>query len=175
MPRFNIALLPDDMKWRDRFAALSQKHFLHLHDEYILGEAGIAHVTLCQFYADDEVTARDAYHSLKDYSPLELSITAFRIRSGTLVNSGKFIADLAIEKTEGLLQRQKKCAEHIAALGLKALTPIETYSPHITLARLSSQPAIEPMIDTASYGNPISFSPALGLSTEPGVFIRVLA
>jgi hypothetical protein len=176
MLRFNIALLPVETAWQHFFIALSQQHFAALHDEYILGENGLPHITLCQFYAPDAAAAIAVFNTLPDQSQTALAITGFRLRAGTLGNSGKFIADLPIEKTPALLARQVACAEHLRQHGLASLTSAPpAYSPHITLARLSCLPALEPVLAGVPYAQPLTFRPVLGLSTEPGVLVKVLA
>jgi hypothetical protein len=175
MARYNIAFQPTDKNMQSFFVTLSQKYFGSIHDNYILGTNGLAHVTLCQFYAATGDEAVRYYNAFSPNITLTLHIESFRIRSGTLVNAGKYIADLAIKNIPELSQLQKNCCDYLKAQGSQSLTPAEKYSPHITLARLSEVPEPVPTIDEAPYGQPLLMKLVVGESTESGVLLNVLA
>ncbi|MFZ4761980.1 MAG: hypothetical protein ACOYK8_04125 [Alphaproteobacteria bacterium] len=172
--RFNIALLPVEEQLQSLITNLSIHYFSAIHDDYILGKEGLAHVTLCQFHAASAQEAMAAYQKFLPQPNINLSIEEFRIRPGTLVNSGKFIAEFKIEAQENLLFLQKNCCQHLEAHQLKALTPIASYSPHITMARLNHLTTEQPSLADLPQTQSILFRPALGLSTESGVFVREL-
>ncbi len=173
MKKFNIALIPSDAAVQVLFAELAQSYFSGSQDGYILGNDALAHVTLCQFYAKNDQAARDSFHTYNDNRSIELLITKFRLRSGDETHTGKVWAEFLIERVADLLERQQKCFQHLIQKGLEPLTPVETYSPHITLARLTNEPSRIPSVD-AGPRHPITFRPVVGASTENGVLIRTL-
>lgn len=173
MQRYNIALVPVDKSVRDSIAAISQKFFGKIHDHYILGENGMAHVTLCQFYASSPDLAREVYNKflLSVVNVPEVQIESFQIRAGTLINAGKFIVEYSVRRDDTLVQLQKECAFLLAALGFENQTPSDRYAPHFTLARLSEPCANVPDVEDAPAGF-YAMDLRLGLTSETGVFVK---
>ncbi|HBR69270.1 MAG TPA: hypothetical protein DEA55_07850 [Rhodospirillaceae bacterium] len=175
--RYDIALLPTDQNLFSSITAISRKYFLDVHDDYILGPEGLPHITLCQFKTADVELARRAYHgflSNLDAKLFKVAIEKFNLRAGTLTNAGKFIAEYKIKPQEDLIDLQLKCAKVLADFNINSLTPTQTYSPHITLARLSELPDKTPSKSDLIEMENIETRLSLGLSTEPGVFIEEL-
>ena len=171
MQRFNIALLPQDKSLQNQISAIAQKYFAKIHDNYLLGTEALAHVTLCQLHASSAEEAVAAYQGATFLHSIELIVEEFRVRPGTLVNSGKYIAEFKMHKTSELIDMQKQCYEHLKRFGLEPLTPRETYSPHITLARVALQPTDLPENNLMNQLK-IAFTPSIGLSTVEGMFVR---
>ncbi len=174
---YNVALLPTDQKLFSNLTAISREYFLDVQDDYILGPEGLPHITICQFKADDVELARRAYHDFLlhfDAKVFTVDIEKFNVRTGTLANAGKFIAEYKIKHQAELIDLQLKCAKVLADFNLNSLTPTQTYSPHITLARLSELPDKTPSQDDLAYISNIETRPSLGLSTERGVFVEEL-
>ncbi len=177
MQRYNIALLPVKTALQEALTRLSRQHFLEYQDSYILGPEGLAHVTLCQFHAPAANTAQDVFRSFQENvlsHPTPVTITDFRIRPGTLVNSGFFIAEYSVRKDEALTKIQQHCAALLEKAGLKPLTPVAAYAPHFTLARVHAITPTQPSLADLPDGVLFDMRPALGLSTESGVFVREL-
>ncbi|MER2520551.1 MAG: hypothetical protein ABTQ34_07675 [Bdellovibrionales bacterium] len=175
MPRYNIALLPDDPTISERLTRYSQERFGATHDDYLLGPKGLPHITLCQFRAKHDEAALNAFENLSDKTPIVLTTTKLYARPGTPpANAGKFIVVVGIEKTPELLSRQRDTVACLAQNDAEPLTKVETYSPHITVTRLSEEPSALPMIESFPFGLPLRFRPDVGLSTESGVLVRRL-
>jgi len=176
MQRYNIAYMSTDHALNELFVTISRKYFLNLHDEYILGPEGLPHVTLCQFHAPNNDCAITAFKTFTANSDLAITIQKFRLRAGSLANAGKFIADVMVDKSQGLIDKQKECYAHLLQTDIKPLTPSETYSPHITVARLpqliNTPLGIEEEIPTHKTS---IFKLVVGASTESGVLVKVLA
>ena len=176
MKRFNIAFQPINTNLQNLFVDLSQKYFGAVHDDYLLGKDGLAHVTLSQFYTEDDATALEAFQTFSHKSDIELVIRTFRLRPGTNDNSDKYMAEILIEKSLELLERQKSCFEHLEAKGIEPLTLPETYSPHITLARLSKPltPPSDLELAVPSFEK-APFRLVLGTATHSGVLTKILS
>lgn len=174
MQRFNIALLPLDATLQKSLCELAQAYFSDIQDDYILGEGALAHVTLCQFYASNAQEAVALYHAYDQRRPIELSIERFRSHDGGGSRSKKWWAELLIDKTPNLLERQRVCFECLSDRGIESLNRVATYSPHITLARLATKPLRVPSDSEVPQGRAF-FEPALGASSETGVLMKVLA
>lgn len=177
LQRYNIAFLPSDPTVQAHITDISRRYFRDIQDEYILGPEGLAHITLCQFKTDDPERAVSVYQDVlgkAGRAPVTLTIEQFRVRPGTLVNAGKFIAEYIMRPDESLMNLQRKCADHLAAHDLTSLTPTKTYSPHITLARLSALPDTVPAEQDLCCPYELTVHLALGLSTEAGVFVKEL-
>lgn len=176
MKRFNLALQPININLQNLFADLSQKYFGMVHDDYILGKDGLAHVTLCQFYAEDDAAALEAFQTFYYKSDIELVIKTFRLRPGTNDNSDKYMAEILIEKSPELLERQKTCFEHLEAKGIEPLTLPETYSPHITLARLTKPmtPPSDLELSVPAFEK-APFRLVVGTATHSGVLTKILS
>jgi 2'-5' RNA ligase len=168
MQRFNIALIPVDENLQLLFQSISQKYFGKHHDQYLLANGALAHVTLCQFYAEDKDGALAAFQSFSAKKNINITIRNYNIRSGRAPHIGFFWTEFVVDKTPTLLQMQAKCFSHLAAMGHESLTAIDTYAPHITLARLGQHMEIRPSEDIP-YGVPLAFRPVVGPSTENGV------
>lgn len=171
MNRFNIALLPIDPEQQKLFIEIAQACFKNIADGYILGTNALAHVTLCQFRAPDENTAISAFRALRYRSKLVLSLDKFHLRKGQEEHEGKYWAEFLMIKSPEIIQEQTACFKHIKDAGLMPLTPVEGYAPHITLARVPSSAISNPEV----YPHSVAVRPAVGLSTENGVFVRALA
>lgn len=177
MQRYNIALLPTDADLQKEIIRISRHYFLKTQDEYILGNEGLPHITLCQFKTDNFEIAKTAYN---DFAALgaettpEITIEKFNARPGKLVNSGKFMVEYKAVLDDHLRALQRRCSDLLSKHGLTNLTPCEGYSPHITLARLSEMPKETPT--TQDLPCPFNFSTtlSLGLSTEAGIFVKSL-
>ena len=177
MKRYNIALLPTNNTFRERLIKISRDYFYEIHDKYILGLEGLPHVTLCQFKSDNVEIVKEVYRAFLDEISdkiIRLEIKDFNLREGSLVNSGKFIAEYKVKPKSHLMDMQIQCAKVLKKYNISNLTPSDRYNPHITLARLSAKPEKIPELKTLE--NPVSFesSFAVGLSTEEGVFCKEL-
>jgi len=175
--RYNIALLPEVSGLRDNIIRISRKYFLDIQDEYILGPEGLPHITLCQFKADNLEQAVNVYNELlsrEKIDSIKPTIEKFNTRPGKLVNVGKFIAEYKIKPAPDLVNLQLRCADRLSSYKLKKRTPSEGYSPHITLARLSSAPDRIPTKQDLNCPVDFSVRLSLGLSTESGVFVKEL-
>lgn len=173
MKRFNIAYMLTNKAHNDFCVDLAQSHFKDVQDKYLLGHQALPHVTLCQFYAESNERAVRIYKSFAPAVSIEnLIIEKCQVRSGTLVNAGKFIVELKVQANSALSNLQKLLFEHIEQSGGRALTPIQTYSPHITLARIHTMPMLLPAEAPDAQIVQISVRLSLGASTEEGVFIH---
>jgi hypothetical protein len=173
VPRYNIALLPIDAAARCAFVVLARANFAAVHDGYLLGPAALPHITLCQFEAEDEEAAVGGFRSWRDKGDLRLQIREFRLRPGVSAQFGWLWAEFVVEHRPALFLQQKSCVEHLKAAGFAVLTQVATYNPHLTLARLA-EGAREVPPPNPPYRHRLGFRPALGPSTENGVFVREL-
>jgi 2'-5' RNA ligase len=174
MARFNIALLPVEARFQKLFANVAGTYFKPLHSEYILGPHALAHVTLCQFEAPDEAAARALFASCPGQSRQHVQLEDMQIQVGTAEHAGKFWAHFPVEKTTALSEQQRACFEHLSGAGRTVFNPPETYTPHLTLARLLGLPLISLQDMALPYADPILMRPALGRSTRVGVFVSEL-
>lgn len=177
MERYNIALLPTDSTLQDNIIRISRDYFFDIHDEYILGPDGLPHITLCQFKAINLEDAKAVYNDLlssEKSNLIDLVIEKFNARSGSLANAGKFIAEYQIRPDKDLMALQLRCSKKLAEYRIQSLTPSKTYSPHITLARLTDMPNTLPSGKDLDCPLAITGSLSLGLSTEEGVFVKEL-
>lgn len=175
--RYNIALLLDDNNLNKKIIDISRRYFLDIQDKYILGADGLPHVTLCQFKAanvDGAVKVYDAFKAGGVEDVVDLTIEKFNLRPGTLVNSGKFIAEYKVKHSPDLVDLQLKCANTLDQFGFKSLTSVKMYNPHITLSRISVVPKEEPSSEDLLCPVDVTAHLSLGLSTDEGVFIEEL-
>lgn len=173
MNRFNIALIPSNPVFQELFARLAQTYFSTIQDEYILGENALAHITLCQFFADTEQAAVNAYSTFVDKAIAHLFIHRFNLRKGEGRHTGKFWAEFLVDREPDLLERQRKCYHHLIENDLRPLTPVETYSPHVTLARISHEVAELPLISLIPERRFECYL-ALGNSSENGKLVNII-
>jgi 2'-5' RNA ligase len=174
MLRFNIALIPVDQSLRDELQLLAQSYFSATQDGYILASDALPHVTLCQFRAQDQQSALDLFHSFGARKNEGLTLKDFRLRKGTAPHAGFLWAEFPVEKSRSLIDLQRDCFFHLKDGKVEVLTPVETYSPHVTLARLAREPDRVPSGLHRLHQKPVPFSLAIGVSSENGVFIREL-
>ncbi len=177
MQRYNIAILPIDTALTDKITHISRQYFLETQDEYILGDDGLPHVTLCQFKTETIEQARAIYAEFaaqERNDEVSVTLEKFHARAGKYINAGKFIAEYKAAQEAALMAMQMRCAKILSAHGIETLTPVETYSPHITLARLSSMPDAMPTSHDLEMPFTLRMKLALGLSTEAGVFVKPL-
>jgi 2'-5' RNA ligase len=174
MQRFNLVLLPTDANLQVLFSRISQSYFGDSQDGYMLADEALAHVTLCQFRAENERAAIDAFLSFADKQNALLAIQQFRIRTGTDEHNGFLWAEYLVERKQTLLEMQKKCHSHLMSRGHQVLTSVESYSPHITLARVPHLQDNVPSIEEIPDKDSIAFRPAVGVSTENGILTQEL-
>ena len=175
MPRFNIALLPLDPALQQAFADFAHRHFAGGEDQYILGPYALAHVTLCQFLASDEDEARTAFAAWPGKEVLTVSLAGLAIQAGTGEHAGKTWVNFPAMKTKELLDLQQSCFTHLRQAGFKVFNDPAIYFPHVTLARLRKPPPPSLLGQTAPAPDPLTVRPALGRSSEVGVFLAILA
>jgi len=170
MQRFNLALLPvDGEKFQPLFSSIAQKYFSECADDYILGDGALAHITLCQFDAHSELDARSYFKKWAWGDQLSLSLDSFNRRTGSGEHSGRYWVEFLIQKCDALIILQKQCAAQLAHHSVQNLTPVDGYSPHITLARIDK--AFDGIVEVP-FKAPILFRLALGYSTGNGLFQR---
>ncbi|MDR3423801.1 MAG: hypothetical protein P4M13_01810 [Alphaproteobacteria bacterium] len=174
MQRFNLALLPVDESLQPLFREIAQRYFKHCQDGYILADGALAHVTLCQFYAESARVARDVFIGFSGKKNKELLVQDFDVRVGEGKHRGFLWAAYLVEKKASLLSMQSDCFAHLAANGIESLVAVEGYLPHITLARIKPEPENAFRVENAPGKQPIAFRPTVGLSTENGLFVREL-
>ncbi len=172
MQRFNIALLPSEPAVQKNLVQIAQQYFGPIQDGYMLGESALAHVTLCQFYAFNESSALNVFHTWSGKKEFIIKFNKFHFRAGHAEHAGKWWAEFLVDKDPELLQQQQNCWAHITRAGLTVLTPAATYSPHLTLARIPS--ADDVIVPTELPPNTCLFRPAAGLANENGVFVKAL-
>ena len=173
MSRFNIALLPVEETLQEIFANLAQRHLSTVSDQYILGSQALAHVTLCQFEADTEAVAGEAFAALPNKQEQSLRLGKLATRAGEGDDAGRTWVQFPVEKTATLAAQQQACFEHLMARGLKAFNHPQTYSPHLTLARITGALS-EVLSEDPPVTEPIPVRLALGLSAPVGVYIGTL-
>lgn len=170
MQRFNLALLPvDGEKFQSLFSSVAQSTFCAWADDYILGEGALAHITLCQFDTSSELDARSFFKKWAWGDQLSLSLDRYNCRTGSGEHSGRYWVEFLVQKCDPLINLQKQCVSELAHHNVRNLTPVEGYSPHITLARLHK--AFDDSVEVP-FKAPILFRSALGYSTGNGVFLR---
>lgn len=173
MLRFNIALLPTDVLLHYIFEGLATKHFQDRADGYLLGTKALTHITLCQFHAENAQIAASAFYLWGGKKTIDLHLGAFNIRQGKDLHRDKYFAEFLITATPELIEMQSHCVDHLTQLGIPSLTPAENYTPHITLARLGASPDAGLKLDFA-HNESFLVQPAIGLSSETGMFIQRL-
>jgi len=173
--RYNIALLPENPVVTEELAAYAQTHLAPLAEEYLLGEDALAHVTLCQFYAADDATARAVFAGCTALHALTLVNHALCLAPVGGNYAGAFWCNLAVASTSELLAMQRACHAQVAELGGIPLTPPEGYVPHFTLASMREWPATLPPPTGGMLNQPMRMRPCLGRSSERGVFLARLA
>ncbi|MGE4351421.1 MAG: hypothetical protein AB7E52_04445 [Bdellovibrionales bacterium] len=146
--RFNIALRPENSRLSDTLAQIAQ-HFEKHQNGYLLGPQAFVHATLGQFCAESEAKALTIFNAFENKSPLSLTIENFYIENGADEHQGFWWAAFRVRKTPQLLKLQADLVRHLALYTQAILTPIETYAPHFTLARLESLPDPRPDLTTA--------------------------
>lgn len=175
MQRYNIAFLPTDVELAANMVSLAQQYFNDLHNGYVLGDGALPHITLCQFRAPNDAMAISAYRNFSDKDIITADIYKFHVREGKRINAGSFIAEYKVVAADNLIKLQQLCHDHLLSLGLEVLTPAADYSPHFTLARLAASTERMPSLSDLQYTDQIELRPAVGLSTDPGAFIREIA
>lgn len=136
MPRYNIALRPDDALTDSALVALAQDHYADVSESYILGAAALPHVTLCQFDAPDDEAARTFFRKSQIPSVWEITLTHFNRRAGAGLHEGYFWAEFLVARTNALLTVQTRLVSDLMQSGYTSHTAPETYVPHVTLARI---------------------------------------
>ncbi|PJD93003.1 MAG: hypothetical protein CK426_05625 [Legionella sp.] len=166
MKKYNIAIIPVNQS--KAFTAFSQK-FTWLDPVYHLGEKSLPHITICQFYRDEneiENTWKDICIKISDYS-LDLKFTGF---SFITFDNNIFWISLMPDDVSELHKLQSEIA---VVLDVSNKRP---YDPHLTLiGTLDSTYESKSALLTKEY-SPISdkFVLALGECDELGQFIRVI-
>ena len=175
LARFNIAAVPMDATLQDVIAKLAQDHFAAIADGYIFVlRVWLTSPCVPKFRATTEQVALAAFTAWQAKRDVSLKVGAFRLRAGRDDHAGKSWAYFSVERAPALLDLQSDCARHLVEAGLEILTPPETYSPHITLARLPGMPTTEIATPMFPYDAPVSFRPAVGRSSEYGVLLGTL-
>lgn len=177
MPRYNIALLPAEIHLQATFAELAQQNFGGIADEYCLnGRDALAHVTLCQFAAATDEIAQHCFNSLrKDVPSFDLALTEFHARAGKNEHKAHLFLEFQVERSPELFECQNRVFDSVLHHMLVPHTKKETYSPHITLARIRADRASPISMIAPPIRGRIAFLPALGLSSSFGVYQHSLA
>lgn len=121
--KYNIALTPTSKG--SEFIDMA-KHFAPLHDQYCLGTHSLPHVTLIQFYADENLVTHlweNACQTIKPHQ-LTLRFSAFSVTSS---NNTLFWVALMPD------QRETLYGMHLAAAEVVGEMPRDNYDPHLTL------------------------------------------
>lgn len=177
LPRYNVALLPTASHFQNVFADMAHAHFGVVQKDYLLGPEAFAHITLCQFRAQDEAEALEAFSSLPHQDDFRISLNPQAVlRAGTDQHKGFFWVEFPVEKSPELAALQRAYATHLAARGIETLTSSRRYAPHLTLARIPDTfSGALPTLQTNGAPFELSVRPSVGTSTETGAFERTLS
>jgi 2'-5' RNA ligase len=129
MKKFNLALLP--CKAEGEAVNLAQR-FATLSESYLLGKGSKPHVTLCQFYSEEEQVA-EIWEKANQITSGKVLHLCFNQISDFHSEEGRIYIQLVPEPNEALQQWHEKIAHLIEApLG----RVFEAYFPHLTLATI---------------------------------------
>lgn len=168
MQRYNLALLPLTL---GPVALRLSKAFSQLSDSYLLGAASYPHVTLCQFYAEENEVGAIWEKANQAFSE-KLLCLHFK-QATTFEHIGKLWIQL-IPKPEASLQKLHLLITEIVKLPLGLIR--ERYSPHLTLANIKKDQHEKALAQVAALR--INFSDdfilALGSCDEMGQLTSIL-
>jgi 2'-5' RNA ligase len=165
MKKYNIALLPVDRS--EAFIALSQR-FSMMDPIYHLSEKSLPHVTLCQFYQEDneiEATWGEVCVALDNYA-LDLEFKNFSFI--TFDNTMFWISLMPVD----ISKLHKMQAEIASILKISSKRP---YDPHLTLMSTLDSTYVSKATPLIEEYSPIvdKFILALGECDELGQFVNI--
>lgn len=170
--RYNVALLAEDPL---PFRKVANELFGDISNGYLLSDNSLAHITICQFEADDANISEKIFKDVKtvnisSYTP---RMIGFSFQKGTKEHEGFYMVQIFIERENSLMAIHNSVLNVIRDYGMTCLTDnSELYKPHITLARIK---LIKPIpIWPNSILNSSTFKITLGISDHNGQYIKRL-
>jgi hypothetical protein len=121
MTRYNVVLIPSTSQDSAFFTQFAIRHFSELTAGYLLGDASLPHITVCQFELDDESRVLEIASKIAAIvnSSYSLEIPGF----STVSLSGQFTGQQAVEfnitKTDELRSLHYRIVEFIESEGFK--------------------------------------------------------
>lgn len=173
MPRYKLALLPQDPQLGADITAYAQRLFLPHSNGYILGEHALPHITLCQFDAKFEQLTEIWFannHLLPTFTTL--SFFGLQLRHTGDTDDDVLWAEISIKREPSIVNAQRQI---VASLVERMITlhtlPGEGYHPHITLARIYANAVVRDvsLVPEHMWATPHTFELSVGLCNELGV------
>ncbi len=177
--RFNIALLPVDADLAEYCVSYAQQNFRTQQDGYLLGNDAVAHVTLCQFEAEDAdiVKLWQKLRAMNAKQLCALSFSRLYFGAGRNEHTGMIWTGFEVAPQENLSELQAAVHALVTAQGLQPLTANGAdYFPHLTLARLDmfASLTVQSWPEQEFWDQQHGFGLSLGLSDENGVYQQCL-
>ena len=141
---FNLALVPESVDLIELCTNFARQNCLQNADAYLLGDAALPHVTLCQFNAP-ESRLDEIWNVFDDVSAraVELRFINVYIKYGKGALSGKSWIGLSVKPESHLIDLQKDVFSRLERLGVHGRNRPTDYFPHLTFARCdASKPAV---------------------------------
>jgi 2'-5' RNA ligase len=143
MNYYNIVLLPPPAVF-ERAVDYSQKNLKPLSSGYCLEHGRVLpHITLAQCRGE-KAFAQEVLHSLRG-KPFRGSIVfdGVNLRKGEGQHDGYFWAEMAVQKSDTLMEIHLTAVNILSGLGSVPLNPYgERYHPHLTFARIREEAAL---------------------------------
>ncbi len=173
-PNANICLIFSPDIERD-FTELAQKYFKGQTEGYCLDENQVfPHITLAQIAIQNEAQQQHIFQSIAKITPDPIELTSFQVK---FRQTGFLWFEFVVSETDSLMLLKDNIDQMVREIGLEPLNnAIETYQPHVTLARMKANCIFPPIVIPESIAHK-SFKVSLtcGRSDENGqLLLRTL-
>jgi 2'-5' RNA ligase len=160
-----VALIPSI------FTREAQEQFATASEGYLLGTKSLPHITLAQFYLEDQEALLNIWHEVRckiahPHQPKFLGLSLTRKAQGL------WGVSLLVARDPALVKDHLVAVEILKQYGIRCISEVgELYRPHLTLARIK-EPKINGFNDEIF--QPTPFTLALGEADENGQYLTTI-